>query len=470
MKKIMITVSEGSISRNILRSFLLDLLLKDEQVFLYLLVPADKADFYAREFGRERIKVLPISPLPQGFFGRLMIFLSGSGLKTETVFTDQERRYRRGGGFLSFAAKRVFAFLFGSSRIMHLLIRRLAGQRRPDAVVTRIFREVRPDVLFATDILEDADLHAIAAGRAVGCAVVGMARSWDNLGSRLVVAVPDALAVWNQYLARMAAAVQHLPENIIKIVGIPHYDWYVKKDILAPRRDFLAEFGAAPEKKIILFCGIGTEYAPREAEVAEILSRAIEAGDIDGNTAIIFRPHPGLSADAERISSLPHVFFDHTVATREQAGLRGEQAHLRPSGFGGQARDMSWEKESGAIARLVNSLYHADVVVSIASSITIDAVAFGKPVVCIGFDGYHQEEPAFSLAEVYRNHTHYKDLSRTGGFKIAYSAGDLIRYINQYRADPGMDAEGRKKIFSEFIGFLDGKSSERLSEVILAHL
>lgn len=452
MKKIIITVSEGSVSRNILRSFLLDALLKHDGVMLYLLVPVRKADFYAREFGSDRIAIMPVPRWISGFFDRVLIFLSGNGLKTETVFTDQERRYRREGAWLSFAAKRIFASLLGNSRIVHAFIRQTAVWRRPAPDIMRIFKEIQPDILFATDILEDADLHAISAARIIGCAVVAMARSWDNLGSRLVVAVPDVLVVWNEYLADMAMRVQHMPKHIVKVVGIPHYDWYARKEIIASRGDFLAEFGIASEKKVILFCGIGIEYAPHEAEVAEILSRAIRDGDIDKNCAVIFRPHPGQSTDASSISALPHVYFDHTVATLGQAG------------------DMSWEKESGAIARLVNSLYHADIVVSIASSITIDAVVFGKPVVCVGFDGYHREESAFSLAEVYRNHTHYKDLSETGGFKIAYGAEGLIRFINAYFADPAMDADGREKIRKEFIGFLDGKSSERLSEVILRAL
>ena len=214
----------------------------------------------------------------------------------------------------------------------------------------------------------------------------------------------------------------------------------------------MGAFGIAPNKKVILFCGIGSEYAPHEADVARILSRAIENGAIDRNSAIIFRPHPGLSVDAQAFGDLPNVFFDHTVVTFAEAG------------------DMSWEKESGAIARLVNSLHHADVVVSIASTITIDAVAFGKSVVCVGFDGYHREPDAVSLRTAYRNHTHLKDLSKTNGFRIAYSAEELADYITGYLENTGLDENGRKKIFEEFIGYLDGKSSERLSAVIAEKL
>ena len=118
----------------------------------------------------------------------------------------------------------------------------------------------------------------------------------------------------------------------------------------------------------------------------------------------------------------------------------------------------------------MNSIYHADLIITTASTITIDAVAFSKPVICVAFDGKGREPYWKSVKRYYHNYTHYIDLGKTGGFKIAYSHKELIKYVNEYFKNPSMDYSGRKKIFEEFIWRLDGKSAERVASAVLEAL
>ena len=448
-KTLFITIHDGSLARNILRSFVLELLLKEQDLQIGLLVPTEKESLYEKEFGSERIHVYPWSRQGERtFMEKVLSYLARNGLKTETVLTDQQTYSKKG---LSFFVKRALTQIFGSSKIFHALIRWLDTFHLASLEMQTIFKRQMPDLLFATDLQNDLDLDAIAAAREGDVPVIGMIRSWDNPTSSagLLRAIPDELVVWSPYVKRQVVDIQHIPQEIIRMVGIPQYDWYVKEEIYQTREQFLKKFGIDPAKKMILFAGIGSFLNPHEPEVAEIFSEALKTGDLPENTVVLFRPHPAFGIDKDRINALGNVVFDNTV-----------------SGYSGKERS-SWEMDRDNMAHLVNSLRHADVVVTTASSVTMDAVAFGKPVVCVAFDGKTQEPYWKSVKRFYHDYTHYIEISKTKGFKIANTKEELIRDINVYLEHPEEDTEGRKRLFEEFIWKLDGHSAERLVEVIL---
>lgn len=448
-RKIFITVSEGMIARNILRSFVLQNLLEDPGVEVGLLVSSVKAPHYLREFGSPRVKIFVIDRA-RSFFNRLLDYLTRNGYYSLTILTDQGRQFLIDRKYFRFVCKRLLMYLLGSLRPFHYLLRWLARFRAFSSATKTLFLNEKPDLLFATDVYSDLDLEVISAARALRLKTVGMVRSWDNLGAGgLMQIVPDLLLVWSPYLYQYAAEFQYVPKPIMKLVGIPQFDWYAKKDILLDRQTFLQRFGIAAEKKVILYAGIGSLPAPHEPEVMDIISKALAAGGIKDDPAVIFRPHPAFAVDRQKIADLGNIIFDDNVARYTDA------------------KRNSWEMDKEAIIHFVNSLYHADVIIATASSIILDAVSFDKPIVGIAFDGYSEEPKETSLSNVYRNHTHARDLSRLGGFKIVYDSQELIHSINEYLGNPQKDAEGREKIRQEFIWKLDGQSAGRVAGALL---
>ena len=313
--------------------------------------------------------------------------------------------------------------------------------------------QYNPQLLFATDVLDDLDVDCMAAARKQKIKIIGMVRSWDNLSSGgLVQLLPDTLLLWNPFLYMVATRRQHIPERILKIVGIPHYDWYAKPEIIMPRDVFLRRLGIDPKKKIVLFAGIGDFLNPHEPEVAEIISELVTSGKLGGDIEVIFRPHPNFMVNRERIKKLPHIIFDDGVAS-----------------YTGNEKT-SWEMDQEKISHLVNSLYHADVVITTASTITMDAVSFDKPVICIAFDGKSKEVYENSVKRFYHDYTHYIWISRTHGFRTVNSKDELEQAMVDYLSNPHLDEKGRKKIVDEFIWKLDGQSARRVAEHLRAGL
>lgn len=454
MKKIFITINDGSIARNILHSFVLEKILERKDVVVGLIVPSEKGTFYEREFGSPRIEIFPCRRGPPTFFERLLSFLARNGIDTKTTRTDQRTQLLVDKKRFWFLFKKLFTFVCGRSALFHRFVRFLAVFRKPSASMREIFERGSPSLLFSADVQSELDLDAMASARVYKVKIAGMVRSWDNLSSRsgLVEILPDLLLVWNPYLYEQTRTIQHIPQNRVRVVGIPQYDLFLQKDTIWPRKEFLARFGISFEKRVIIFAGIGNFLAPHEPEVVEILSAAEKSGEIKSDVAIIFRPHPHFLTERERILIFGNVIFDDGVAL-----------------YTGDNRS-SWEMDREKTAHLANSLYHADLVITTASTITMDAAVFDRPVVCIAFDGNSRVEYWNSVRRYYENYTHYFDLSATKGFKIAYNAEEFIRAINQYLENPKEDEAGRQNIRDHFIGRLDGRSSERIANVILSAL
>ncbi|MBI2096544.1 MAG: hypothetical protein HYT40_00050 [Candidatus Sungbacteria bacterium] len=447
---ILITVSEGSIARNILRSFVLDGLLQRSEAKIILLVLPEKVELYTKEFTSSRVKVISVVLSSHSFFQRVLQYLARNGLRTETVMTDQKTYHLRHGRSFAWVIKLIINRLLGTSKIFHALIRGLAKMRTPAPAIRKILLNQKPDLVFATDVQDELDIEVMLASYHMKIPLVGMVRSWDNLtsGAGLIQFVPEKLLIWNPFMHTQAVTVQHVEDERLIMAGIPHFDWYMHKDLLVSREEFFGSLGLDPKKKTILFAGIGSYLAPHEVEVAECISDAFEAGKLPEDAQMIFRPHPNFTVDRDRVLSFARTVFDDGVAfyTADSPG--------------------SWEMDKSKIAHLMNSIYHADVVITTASTITIDAVAFGKPVICIGFDGKSQEPYWDSVKRYYDGYTHYIAITKTKGFQLVFSADELIAAIQLYLKNPEADAEGRKKIFDEFIWKLGG-SAERLIKAVL---
>ncbi|KKW18841.1 MAG: hypothetical protein A2131_02190 [Candidatus Sungbacteria bacterium GWC2_49_10] len=450
MKKIFITVNDGSIARNILRSFVLEKIIQHSDVHVGLVTHADKEEFYRTEFGSDRISVFGILGRPLSFFERVLSYCIRNGLWTETILMDQ--RTHMEGRYVAFAAKRTFIYLFGKSKWFHAFVRRLFLLRAPSRAMEELFSREKPDLLFSTDVQIELDFDATIAAHKNNVPVVGMVRSWDNPTSRggLVPYIHVVLLVWSPYIAEKMEYVQQYPRERIRLVGIPHFDWYVK-DIIVPREEFFRKLGIDPKKKMILFAGIGDFHAPHEIEVLEIIARKLREGMIEDakEVVLVFRPHPAFRFDENSVKRLGNVVFDSGI-----------------SSYSGKDRS-SWEMEQEQVVHLANSLAHCDVLVTTASTMTVDAAAFDKPIVCVAFDGKSQEPHWRSVKRYYHDYSHYIALSRTKGFAIAYTRESLITYINNYLDNPNLDAEGRERIRQEFIWKLDGHSADRVAHAAL---
>jgi CDP-glycerol glycerophosphotransferase (TagB/SpsB family) len=134
----------------------------------------------------------------------------------------------------------------------------------------------------------------------------------------------------------------------------------------------------------------------------------------------------------------------------------------RPSSV--NARD--WNPTHEDMFGLAETMRYSDVIINVASTITIDASVFDTPVVNIAFDGF-QNKPYELSCQRYYKYEHYERIVRTGGVKVAYTPEEMVKFTQAYLDDPTLDSAGRERIRQEQCWKSDGQAGKRIAEYLL---
>ena len=317
-----------------------------------------------------------------------------------------------------------------------------------------VFRRHRPDVVVVTRVLKFSwDYPVMKRAHREGIPTIILVASWDNLTSKGFYSEgADRLIVWNAIMKQEAIDYYDFPPEKILIAGIPRMDAAFKRQDPMSRREFAARHNLDPEVHIVTYTTGSLSFAttrryprPTEPLIIERLAGAIADGTIP-HAQLLVRLHP--QADPSE--------FRHLM---EDSAIRWQVPGVRTA-----FHDRLLSREEERVFR--ETLAHSDVIVNIASTITIDAAVFDTPVVCVGFDIDGPRPLLHSIRRLYQ-FEHYAKLAETAGFRLAQSPAHLVELVNNYLENPARDRAGRARIVREFCRFSDGQSGERVAKSIL---
>jgi CDP-glycerol glycerophosphotransferase (TagB/SpsB family) len=115
----------------------------------------------------------------------------------------------------------------------------------------------------------------------------------------------------------------------------------------------------------------------------------------------------------------------------------------------------------------VNTIAHADVVINLASTITLDAAICDRPVINIAYDLSPNLRYQARLNQYYTEYDHYQTVLQCGAVRLARSHEELLSHIKTYLLHPEFEREGRKKLVGLWCGPNDGRAGKRLATSIL---
>lgn len=453
MKTVFVTIGDSFVARNILQTpFWVMFKKRNPDMRIVLIVPPEKKEYYARVFGGTSVVVEGVNPAFHSYFARVLAVFMRSGLKTRTNLWSKMRSYYRGESSLAATyLKRAVTFLFGGLGWYKRFLRFLFLKNTPEKDTKRIFDEYNPDIAFVISLTNfDFDVPIAAEASRRGVCLVGMVRSWDNLSSHgLLRVVPDTLILQNEFLRSMAIRYQAIKEKetLLHVIGLPHYDVYKEiSKVLQPREAFFSSMGLDPSKKLILYGAMGDLLFPHEGDFADIFEELIESGKIN-DAQILFRAHPKFKSPLERMKTMLHVKPDRcgTYLTQELKSV---------------------EMDEDDMNHLINSIYHADIVVSGASTFAMDGAVLNKPTICVGFDGNARDVPYWiSVKRFYDCYTHFEAFMETGVAPLARDKEELVLFVNKALAAGTPDMSARQKMLDRFVEPFDGGASERLERL-----
>ena len=454
MRIIFMPIFHGHISRNVLMTDIFKILAGRPDLKIVIFTYDFKKDYYQKEFGRNNVIIEGINDdvIPMTFLEKIFKFLFACFADSPRAVMVFREIYEEDKKLVPYLARRLTTFIIGNSRFLRNLIRQLYYVAvRPKKVFVDFFDKYKPTALFLPDITFSIDNYLLRVAKEHDLPSITMLRSFDVLTSNkgTIRIKPDKLIVHNQFMKEMAVKYGDMKEKNILVAGMPHFDYYVT-DKPSPKEEFFQKMGLDPSKRVILFALTGPRTAGINQDIIKIISKAINSGEIPQDIQLLVRMHPN--------------------SNKEEFEREKNAVFHRPEGIyfsQGRLTDMEFTKEW--LQELLNTLYYSDITINPQSTMSIDATAFDKPVINLGFDGYERLPYIKSVRRLY-DLEHYIPVIKTGGVRIVHSPEELIVWINRYLADSSIDKEGRKRILEEQCYKFDGKSAARTAGCVLDFL
>lgn len=323
---------------------------------------------------------------------------------------------------------------------------RLVERRVPEKPgLVEMFRTRRPSLVvsFHTELWGDLDL--VVGARRRGIPTFSMVRSWDHLHKHLRVR-PDTLGVPNRANHREAQERHHFHPGDVRLLGTMAFDRYFDPAVARSREDTLRPLGLDPARPVLVFGTAGPMWLDLdETHLLEHVVEVTEENPALRDVQIVCRLHP--------LSKLQNylAYAEHPRVTLS---------------FGSSSvKALGWSMSRDEVDGLGNLLRHADVVVTPASTLSIEAPLFGTPTIVTCFS-LLQPEPYAKIFQVLTFNRHFGPIAANDWLPVLRSPEELGPAILRALEDRSWYAEGREAIVREYCTLTDGKSYRRVAACI----
>lgn len=424
MKTVLYSVSLGYFARNLLRTGVLERLLENGDIRIVILSPAYDDDGFRSEFSfSDRIVVenLHDVDIRANIFDKILWKM--------WLMSGNNRFFKR-------------SFLF-------MIPFRFVGLTWK-GIYENIFEKYHPNLVITgtPGFNSKRDIPVIQEAKRKGVKTLCLVHSWDNIGGYkgFLPTRPDLFGVWNELQKREAVDLHFYPEEDVMVVGPPNFDLYQKRETFIERNEFFKKMGLDPKKRLITVA-TASRIATKNDFILDILLKAVKEDNFIEPVQILCRVHPrDRKEDYQK-------YLDNTNLVMDFPGK--------------YLQSIGWNPDKREMIHLANTLKHSDIIVNVASTITIEAAILDRPVINMGFSLTDPEEFEYKIKRRAWN-MHFKYVLDTNCSYIAKNPEDLVNAINGYLTDPSIHREGRRKLAQSLCYKLDGKAADRIASLILS--
>jgi len=396
-------------------------------------------------------KIEPFREFPYNFLRRLNEFVWDYRFPMPSRTSMRRHVRNKKQEFLIRALKLpawILAMLGTENLIENKVEKLLLNFPRSDEAEARL-RQLQPDVIVTTGPFQYEQPAIFAAAKKLGIPTLAYIPSWDNVTTKnRMLFKYDGYIVWSEQIKKELREVYPYTKNQpVYIVGAPQYDVFKQDRFYQSRADFCRAQNLNPELPVIVYA-IGSPNFLQEHHGAIDLAERIFRGDL-GKVQMLVRPHP-IHDNAEL-----HEFFD-----RFAPAVRLQQT----PNAGKKIAKRSQDKEQ--IIEWVNTFRHADVVVNLSSTVTIDAAIFDHPVVNLDFDPQPGARDQELIKDINHKWNHFQPIAESGGVWLVNNPDETVGAVKNYLKNPALHHAKRQWITNYVCGYLDGKCGERMANAI----
>jgi hypothetical protein len=258
----------------------------------------------------------------------------------------------------------------------------------------------------------------------------------------------DGYVVWSEQMRReLHYYYPTTKDKPVHVVGAPQFDVFFQKRFQQSREEFCATQGLRPELPIIVYA-IGSPNFLLEHYGALEMAETIARGDL-GDVQMLVRPHP--IHDNAQMTELFSRFAPRVIL--QQTAEAGTSLTAR-------------SQDEKQVSEWVNTFRHADVVVNLGSTVTVDAAIFDRPVINLDYDPEPGRPNQALVKDVNHLWTHFKPVAESGGVWLANNPSETLEAVRTYLRHPDLHREQRRWIAEYVCGHLDGRCGERMTSAI----
>ncbi len=449
MKTIFITIFEGVEVKNILRTPIFSNLLKDTNIRVVLLTKSQqKIDYYSKEFYDPRISFELVEWKSQSSFDRFFSKLKFVLLRTKTTNMKRKMVCEYEGKYLQYYSGRILNFILAWP-IIRKLARYLDFVLVKDNTYSQYFDKYNPDLVFLAHLFDEPEVNLLREAKRRKVKTIGYINSWDKVTSRCILRLlPDKAIVFNDIVKEEMINHNEMHENDIFVSGLPQYDYfYSDESNFLNREDFFKKIGISADKQLIVYASMGRAFSTSDWDMIDFLQKLVESDRLNKKCDLLVRFQPNDFVDEIEIKKRAYLKYD-------QPGIR----------FGSK-RGVDWDMNHADLSHLYATLKHMSILVCYASSISVDAAVFDKPIININYEIKENNIMLKSPTQHY-NSEHYRNALKTGAIDLVNSENELIESINSYLNNPLIKTKERQKLVAEQCTYTDGQSGRRIADYI----
>ena len=314
-----------------------------------------------------------------------------------------------------------------------------------------LLAQLRPDVVFNTSTIAWPSRLWTRAAALNGTPVISNVISWDNISTKtLLDEFVDTFLVWSEEMDEdFSANLPWLRAKRRVIVGSPQFEPIVEGRGLKSRDVFFSRYGLDPHKKLILYTTGSKTLFPREEECLDaVLTHWRD--NLRERANIMVRMHPKdrqghYEGVMKKFAEVPFTLAGDNLGSDEE-----------------------WVPCKEDIALLVNQLHHCDVIVNVASTMTLEGFVVDKPAINIGFTLGESISMRYPMDDYYIS-KHYRDVVETGAARLVNNYSELFEALAEALEGTGYNVDKQRAILFKKCKYTTD-SSDRINDFLRAFL
>jgi CDP-glycerol glycerophosphotransferase (TagB/SpsB family) len=317
-----------------------------------------------------------------------------------------------------------------------------------------LFDRYQPDLIVSNTAgwREDQFLlrEAIRRGIRTATVIVG----WDNPSSQgLPGAHVEYVNVWSEIHKQELVKGVDWPAEKIHVGGMPLYDSYLSGRWQMSRDEYFKLHKLDPNKKLVAFAATALSISPN-IHLIELLAKTV--GELKEPAQLLVRLHPNHFKSQKHYREEAKAIY--AVASRTPDMHIVEPAEV-PGGL---------ERYSGEdFPEKASMLAHCDVLVTVYSTMVVEAALHDKPFVsaCIDAPGGWKGEFSVPLHEVPTWPTADRVNKQKAG-KLALTPGELRAALDSCLTDPARNQAERRAFVESEITYMDGSATRHTADFL----